>query len=231
MPLSSAQLRYIKSPFWLAIAGFAVLLFVMTAQYFSFRPDINFLLAKKPLVHHPIWRTVFYIHIAGGMLALLIGPFQFLKISRTRFRKAHRVIGKVYLAAILFVGAPGGFYMAFYANGGPIADLGFVVMALLWLHMTLNAYKAVRAGEYVEHSRWMVRSYAMTFSAVTLRLYVPITSLLFNMDHNLVIMTSAWVSWLFNLAIAELVIATDPKYLIRKRKESHAGSTISEFAA
>jgi uncharacterized membrane protein len=229
MRLTPAQLRYLKSPFWLIIASLAVMLFVMTARYFSFRPDINFLLAKKPLIHHPIWRPVFYIHIAGAMVALLIGPFQFLKISRTKFRKFHRRMGKIYVGAILFVGAPGGFYMAFFANGGPIGELGFVVMALLWLHMTLNAYRFVRAGEYIEHSRWMVRSYAMTFAAVSLRLYVPLTSAYFNMDHNLVIVTSAWVSWIFNLLVAEAIIATDPKFRLRKTSRI-AHETTSKFA-
>ena len=221
MHLNSATLRLIKTPFWLIMLGFAVVLFLMTARYFSFADNINFLLAKKPLVHHPIWRPVFYIHIAGGMLALLIGPFQFLKISRTKLKKYHRLIGKIYIGAILFIGAPGGFYMAFYANGGPLAALGFVVMAMLWFQMTLNAYKTVRAKEFVQHSRWMVRSYAMTFAAVTLRLWVPFASLVLNIPFNTVIITSAWACWMLNLAIAEGIIATDPKYRLHPKRSTN----------
>ena len=40
-------------------------------------------------------------HISGGILALLIGPFQFWKAFRDKYRMTHRWMGRIYLSAIL----------------------------------------------------------------------------------------------------------------------------------
>src|SRR5947207_14781333 len=100
------------------MTGFAFLLFGITFMYWNFRPDVNFLITKQDLVHQPVWRTAFYIHIFGGMLAIVLGPFNFIKSIRRKNLNLHRVLGKTYVASILFIAAPTGLYMAFYANGG-----------------------------------------------------------------------------------------------------------------
>jgi uncharacterized membrane protein len=199
-------IKYLRLGAWSVMAFFALLLFAITIPYFSFRPDINFLLAKGDLPKDLIWRSFFYIHISGGMLALIIGPFQLLSVSRKKFRKAHRTLGKIYVAAILLIAAPGGFYMAFLANGGPIAALGFATLAIFWFHTTIMAYRSARARDFTAHREWMYRSYALTFAAVTLRLWVPFASLALGMEHTLVIVLSAWVSWMINWGVVESVI-------------------------
>jgi hypothetical protein len=63
--------------------------------------------------------------------------------------------------------------MAAHAFGGLAARLGFVGLALGWLYTGLRAYLAMRARNVVSHRRWMVRDFALTFAAVTLRLWLP----------------------------------------------------------
>src|SRR5688572_4607572 len=140
------------------------------------------------------------------MLALLIGPFQFIKKLRNRYIKFHRTLGKVYLGAILFLAGPSGLFMAFYAEGGKVAVVGFTVMALLWMITTYMAYETIRKKQVDAHRAWMVRSFALTFAAVTLRLYVPIASGVFHMPWHVVEASSAWVSWAPNLIVAELIL-------------------------
>lgn len=188
------------------MTGFAFLLFGITFMYWNFRPDVNFLLTKPILVHHPIWRTAFYIHIFGGMLAIVLGPFQFVKYIRRKNLNLHRVLGKVYVVAVLIIAAPTGLYMAFYANGGISASIGFILMSILWFYTTYMAVNNIRKKQVNEHIKWMVRSYAMTFAAVTLRLWVPFLSLTINMEHLKVIIITAWISWLFNLIAAEFIL-------------------------
>src|ERR1700746_2867631 len=158
-----------KIPFAI-MTGFAFLLFGITFMYWNFRPDVNFLLTKPILVHHPIWRTAFYIHIFGGMLAIVLGPLQFVKYIRRKNLNLHRVLGKIYVSAILFVAAPTGLYMAFYANGGISASIGFILMSILWFYTTFMAVNTIRKKQVNEHIKWMGCSYAMTFAAVTFRL-------------------------------------------------------------
>lgn len=195
---------------WLIITAFSVFLFSITTLYFYYYYDagFNFLAKKQDVVFNPIWRTAFYIHITGGMLALLAGPFQFIKKLRNKNLKLHRTLGKIYLVAILFLAGPSGLFMAFYAEGGGIAVVGFAIMALLWLVTTYMAYETVRKRNIEAHKAWMVRSFALTFAAVTLRLYVPIASGYFHVAPFDVEASSAWVSWFPNLIVAEILIRT-----------------------
>lgn len=184
----------------------ALFLFSITAVYWSFRPDINFLQVKQDVVNYIPWRTIFYFHIFAGMLSIAIGPFQFLKFIRDKFRLIHRSLGKIYVGVILLIGAPSGLYMAFFAEGGMWSSLGFTAMSFLWFITTYVAYKKVREKDFAAHEQWMIRSYAVTFSAVTLRLWVPFLSVVVGMGHELVIVLTAWISWLLNLLFAELLI-------------------------
>lgn len=198
---------------WGAMTVTAAFLFAITAMYFSFRSDVNFLLEKQDVVYNAFWRTSFYIHIAGGMLAIIIGPFQFLKQLRRKRMDLHKKLGKTYMASILFLAGPSGLFMAFYAEGGWFSSMGFLVMAVLWLWTTFRAYETIRNRDYNGHVRWITRSFALTMAAVTLRLYVPLTSAGFHWDHDFVIISSAWFSWIPNLIIAEILLKFIPHRL------------------
>lgn len=198
---------------WGAMAGAAAFLFVITAMYFSFRSDINFLLTKQDVVFNVFWRSAFYIHIAGGMVALIIAPFQFLKPLRRKKMALHRKLGKTYIGSILFLAGPSGLFMAFYAEGGWLSSLGFLIMSTLWLWTTFKAYETVRNRDINGHIRWITRSVALTMAAVTLRLYVPIASAGLHWDHLFVVESSAWVSWMPNLIFAEILIRWFPHRL------------------
>lgn len=197
---------------WGTMAAFASILFFLTGwYYFSFRLDVHFLKEKQDVVHNLFWITAFYIHISGGMLAIITGPVQFLKAVRSRYWAFHRAVGKVYLFAILIMAGPSGLFMAFYAEGGPISIVGFTVMALLWLFTTWKALEAIRARKINEHRNWMVRSYAMCFAAVTLRLWMPTATYYLGISPEFAVTVSAWVSWIPNLIVAELLIRFIPK--------------------
>jgi uncharacterized membrane protein len=196
---------------WGTITVFAIILFYTTAFYFSFRSDIHFLKEKQDVVFNVFWRTAFYIHITGGMLAIVLGPFQFLRQFRNRNFKVHRLMGKIYLAAILFLAGPTGLFMAFYAEGGFGGAAGFTVMALLWIFTTWKAYESIMARKIDAHRNWMVRSYALTFAAVTLRLWVPWASHYLGISPEITVISSAWISWIPNLIVAEILIRTIPK--------------------
>ena len=198
---------------WGMIAATAIFLFATTTIYFSFESDTNFLSVKQEVVYNVLWRTAFYIHITGGMLAILIGPFQFIRRLRRKHLGLHRNLGKIYLASILFMAGPSGLFMAFYAEGGPVSVAGFLVMAGLWLWTTFRAYETIRRRNVAGHIRWITRSYALSFAAVTLRIYVPATTLTNLLEPEFVVTSSAWLSWIPNLLVAELLLRYAPSRL------------------
>ncbi len=142
------------------------------------------------------------VHVAGAATALLLGPFQFLSGLRARWPKIHRWIGRTYVVGCL-VGASGGFVMAFGSTAGPVATVGFALLAVCWTWANIQGWRLAMAGRFAEHRVWMIRSFAMTFAAVTLRLYLPLlpmTGLSFQDGY----VATAWISWIPNLIVAEL---------------------------
>jgi uncharacterized membrane protein len=142
-----------------------------------------------------------YPHAFFGALALGLGPLQFHQGLRQRRRALHRALGKVYVASCLLAGAAG-FYMAFYAFGGWPIGLGFGALALVLVTTTVRAYAAARRVDIAAHRVWVLRSYALIFAAVTLRLELPLLAVAFG-DFLPAYRTVAWLCWVPNLLWTE----------------------------
>jgi len=99
-----------------------------------------------------------------------------------------------------------GLGIALFATGGIIPTLGFGGLAILWLYTTVNAYTNVRQKNINAHQRWMIRSYALCFAAVTLRIYLPIFIGAFGMDFIPAYRIIAWLCWVPNILVAEFLI-------------------------
>jgi uncharacterized membrane protein len=143
------------------------------------------------------------VHIAGAATALLIGPVQFLPWIRGR-RAVHRRLGRAYVVGCL-VGGLGGLIVAFGSTAGPIATAGFGSLAVIWIIANVQGWRSARARRFDAHRAWMIRSFALTFAAVTLRLYLPLFPLLglsFVDGYRAV----SFLAWIPNLALAELYI-------------------------
>jgi uncharacterized membrane protein len=202
---------------WLVMTASAVFLFYTTTEYLSFRSDIHFLLAKTEVVFDMGWRSAFYIHIISAMIVLIIGPFQFVKKLRNKYLNTHRSMGKIYAYGIVLLAGPSGFFMAFYAEGGLWSTIAFLIMSLLWIWTTIMAVYFARKKKIIDHKKWMIRSMALTFAAVSLRLLVPLFSAGLGLEENFVIVSTAWLSWIINLAIAEtLILTTFPNNLTKE---------------
>jgi hypothetical protein len=152
------------------------------------------------LMRHP-WLI---LHASLAATALVLGPFQFIAKLRTGFPKVHRWMGRVYVFACL-IGGAAGLLLAWGTSAGPIAQLGFGTLAVLWIVCAAQAWRLALARRFVEHRRWMVRSFALTFAAVTLRLYLPLAAMT---DHSFMegYRIISWMAWIPNLMVAELYL-------------------------
>jgi len=148
-------------------------------------------------------------HAGAAATALLLGPFQF--VGRRNGRRAvwHRLTGAVYMAACL-VGGVSGLVLAIGTTAGPIAAAGFGALAVAWLLTTALGLRALLARRYGEHGRWMVRSFALTFAAVALRLYLPLSNAL-GLDMALAYVAISWLCWVPNLLVAEALFLRRPR--------------------
>ena len=160
---------------------------------------------------HPVMRATFetqrlgiYAHVFASVFALALGPFQFSARLRAKHRALHRWAGRLYLGVGVLVGGLAGLFMASHAFGGLLSRLGFTGLALGWLYTGSRAYLAIRSRDVVSHRRWMIRNFALTFAAVTLRLWLP-ASMASGIAFELAYPVIAWLCWVPNLVVAELL--------------------------
>ena len=136
---------------------------------------------------------------------------RFLKALRSKLPAVHRWAGRIYITACA-VGGVAGASIALFSTSGPIAGWGFFLLAITWLVTTGMAYTRALQKNFVDHERWMIRSFALTLAAVTLRIYLPIAVIQnqgeFPVDAYRAI---AWLAWVPNLVVAELWIASRRK--------------------
>ncbi len=172
---------------------------VYALRYWSGDPALLPYELRLNLLHNP---AAFILHTSFGGLALLLAPWQFVGWLRRRFPAMHRWAGRAYLGCVAVAGVAA-FPVAFGTFAGPIAATGFSLMATAWLGATLLAWRAVRRHHYAAHRRWMIRSFALCLSAVTLRLALLLPMQL-DLDFLTLYRFTAWGSWIGNLLIAEL---------------------------
>jgi uncharacterized membrane protein len=175
----------------------AMFLFLLASRYLTLDPEVYFPEQREVYTANIVFLLT---HIVGSMLAILIGPFQFLRRIRTgRFLNLHRWLGRIYLVSVLF-GGLGGLYMAQLAYGGIISRLGFTSLAVLWLVSGFLAYVNIRKKRIEDHRRWMTINYALTFSGVTLRLWQIIFGGV-GLDPLASYLLVAWWCWIPNLFV------------------------------
>ena len=142
------------------------------------------------------------LHAGVSATALLLGALQFFPRIRTRWPAWHRRAGTVYVICCM-IGGVAALLLALGTSAGPIGSAGFGLLGLLWLGTTAQAWRYAKARDFVRHRRWMTRSYALTFAAVTLRLYLPVVFIA-HLNPDVGYRAISFLCWVPNLIVAEL---------------------------
>lgn len=184
---------------WLGgtLASFAVAAYAL--HYLLPRPFTPPNIAANPRVHP--WLIV---HAGFGAVALLLGPFQLLARWRASRPAVHRWLGRAYVLSCLVAGAAG-LILAPGSSAGPIASAGFAVLAVLWLGATTAGWSFARQRRLAQHRAWMLRSFALTFAAVTLRAELAAAAA-WGLPMLAAYRAIAWLSWAPNLLLAEIYL-------------------------
>jgi uncharacterized membrane protein len=207
----SKLLQAIKTSFmrlfaWAIFSFIAILmglypLTYLIADHFSYFLELK----SFDVLLNGLWLAAFYIHIVFGGVALATGWSQFNEKLRHKNVDFHRTVGKAYLISV-FVSGISALYLATYATGGLIATMGYYTLALAWTGTSLQAYRVVRLGNIEGHRAWMIRSYALCWAAVMLRIWIPLLTHGFGLEVVTTYRIIAWLSWVPNLVVAEIVV-------------------------
>lgn len=151
-------------------------------------------------------------HVAGGALALLTGPFQLWAAFRTRYRRAHRVMGRVYVAA-----TSGGAVCALIlaTTTAPIVNwpyaLSLHMLALVWLSSGLLAFRTAVQKRFEQHEEWAARSYIATVAFVAQALFIELPFVARLGSFAETAGTLIWFSWTLPMVVYEWRRALRPR--------------------
>ena len=212
--LQQATKVFWRMLFWVPVTAFSVLLVYNTIPYFSFQKHFSFIQERSFLFSDPVYNASFYVHICAGVICILTALVQFSRYILKRSKAIHRWSGKLYVVVVLFLGAPTGLYMSFFAKGHFWERCLFLFMAATWFITTFYGLNSIRKNNLLLHKIWMIRSYAMTMTAVTFRIYHVIFFML-GWHHLENYELSLWISVLGNMLAAEYIIYRKSKSYLK----------------
>lgn len=182
--------------FWL-FAIFCALIALLSGRILA----LPLAVAMPHMAHYlPVLPAPMWGHLIFGPLALICAPLQLWTGLRGRFRMLHRVSGYVYGFSVLVAGTTSLLLLPQF-QGTLWAALGFTCLGVLWLACTAFGIAHAMRGNTARHRVWMLRSIALTFAAVTLRLYMaPLMATGWTVVETYNI--TAWAAWVPNLWLA-----------------------------
>lgn len=202
--LKTQKLQWLVAALSVAVAGYALIAYSLVPLGNLVHPQMK--------VAFEAHRVAIYMHIFCSVLAMGLGPWQFFRGLRARRPALHRWSGRVYLLGGVLPGGITGLYVAGFAFGGTFNQIGFAVLAVLWLATGYLAYAAIRRKDIAAHQQWMLRNFALTFAAVTLRLYLggfAAAGIAFETFYAWL----GWLCWVPNLLLIE--------WRIRRKAQNH----------
>lgn len=191
---------------------FSYLLIAISLQYIPYNTDVAFLRIKQDVIDVPFYKLAFFTHVYTAVFVLPAGFTQFSTYLRKKFPLVHKYTGWVYAIVVVCLAGPGGFYMGLYANGGVTSQVSFCLLAVLWIYFTGTAIAKVIKGDIKSHRAFLIRSFALTLSAITLRAWKYLLVFLFQPRPMDVYEIVAWLGWIPNLIIAEIIIRKRLKF-------------------
>jgi uncharacterized membrane protein len=165
LPPSRATTRSYAKPILWTILGLAVLLVIVSSELPLRHTGTVFDAYRARLLRD---RLFLFPHALCGTLALLSGPLQFSTRLRRKHLQFHRILGRVYVFSV-FIAAS----IALILTQGSHLEIGTYVQSGAWILCTLAAFLTARNRQIPQHRQWMIRSYAVTFTFIILRLPNP----------------------------------------------------------
>ena len=200
--------------FWVAIIFLSLLLSHNAILYFTHGGEYGILPEKLVARQDILWNICFYIHLPTGILCLLSPILLFSRMYVKSSIRMHQLVGRSYVWITLLFVCPTGMYLALYAKGGVVTQIGFMVQGLLLAYFTYMGYEAITQGKKALHREYMIRSYAVAAVVLTFRM-LHILFFLWKVPYHDNYAISQWLGLTANLLVAEALIV-----FMQQRKQS-----------
>jgi uncharacterized membrane protein len=170
--------------------------------------DEGFLVNSKDPIwqHYEPFKWWLLPHGLAGACALLLGPLQFSNGLRLRFRKLHRVLGRIYVTGV-FIAAPLGVYIQYFEERmgkSRSFTVAAVVDAVLLTGTTAVALAFILKGKVQQHRQWMTRSFGVALVFFEGRVVGGVTG--WENLGNRADETIVWACLAFSILSADLIL-------------------------
>lgn len=217
----AAPVRWWRRPWVGPLALIAVAFVVISVpRYLTLDPALSVVpQAEGFALHYPL----IVGHVLFGSVAILSCCFQVWPAFRRRYPAAHRWIGRAYVFAGVLPAAVLAVVIGAVSPFGPVARVSNVLLGVVWFACTVAGWRAGRARRFGDHRRWMIRSFVLTVSTVTNRVWAVVwgvalgpelmTAFGGNERHVLWIIggMTTWLGWVVPLMLAQLWLDRRPK--------------------
>jgi uncharacterized membrane protein len=206
--------RWWRRPWIVPLAAVAVIFVAFSIPpYLSFDPAQSRVPQPPELGVAHFWLLV--PHVLFGSVALLTAVLQIWPWFRRRHPVAHRRTGRVYVFGGVLPAGIAALTIGSLSPFGPATRASNVLLAVVWLYVTWKGWRAARNRRFGEHRRWMIRSFALTASIITNRIWgaifviglQPQLETTFHGDEGLLAWVTsaatAWLGWTIPLLAAE----------------------------
>ena len=200
VPLLPAQVLVLaRHPTWLRL-HIACAAVALVAGPFQF---VSSLRASRPAVHRATGYLYLTAILLGGSAGLLLSPdtAQFV-VDQLSDRRNFELVGLDPTPLGLVASA------TYRTSQFGLVIVSFAMLSIAWMVTAGVALLRARQRRFADHRAWMMRSYSITFAAVTVRLAT--LPLLVVTQNPVVALTLAFWSWLLNLVVAEWLVRRAP---------------------
>ena len=193
----------------LVIVGWGIVL--IFTYYFIYNNAFRYFNYSSPLYdkHLKPFAPLLITHISGGIIAIVLGPLQFIPTIRKRYTKWHRLIGKTYLISVLIGGLAAitlAITKVIMIEHAIAFGTGLMGLGIAWLFTSSMAFWAVKKRNFAQHREWMIRSYVVTCGFTSFRIFTDILNNYMHVDGDQIGITMAWACWAIPLLITEMIL-------------------------
>ena len=201
----SAQSKKNISGNWLL--KIALFILGVISSYYLISRAVPFIIISEETYNAYYLSRVFWIwpHVLGGVIAMSIGPFQFISKLRIKYPRFHRITGYIFLISVL-VSALTLIPLITTSSSNLVIDVGLGIGAIVWLGAGIFAFVAIKNGKIEEHKEWMIRCYMITLAFVVFRVAIDVLSYYQVTNEPDIVALSSWLSWTLPICITEAVL-------------------------
>lgn len=185
----------------------AIITLGVISLYYLIVRAFPFLIISKEIYNPYYFSRVVWIwpHVLGGVIAMTIGPFQFIPKLRIKYLRFHRISGYIFLISIL-VSALTLIPLITTSSSNLVIDVGLGIGGIVWLGAVIFAYVAIKNRKIEQHKEWMIRCYMITLAFVVFRVAIDVLSYFQVTNEPDIVALSSWMSWTLPICITEAMI-------------------------